>query len=68
MTSRAGARCALQTTGAQCLDIQREYWTGRFATRAARFPALEERALSMWQHCIERIENEPLDLDRNVTG
>ena len=47
------------------LDIQREYLDRALRYHERRgLPALEERALSMWQHCIERIENEPLDLDR----
>jgi proteasome accessory factor A len=47
------------------LDIQREY-----LDRAMRYyerrglPPLEERALSMWQHCMEQIEKDPLGLDR----
>jgi proteasome accessory factor A len=47
------------------LDIQREY-----LDRAIRYyerrglPPLEERALSMWQHCMEQIEKDPLGLDR----
>jgi proteasome accessory factor A len=47
------------------LDIQREY-----LDRAIRYyerrglPPLEERALSMWQHCMEQLEKDPLGLDR----
>ena len=47
------------------LDIQREY-----LERAMRYeenrglPPLEERALSMWKHCMEQIEKDPLGLDR----
>jgi proteasome accessory factor A len=50
---------------ASALDIQKEY-----LGRAIRFaeqrglPPLEQRALEMWQHCIERIEKDPLSLDR----
>jgi proteasome accessory factor A len=50
---------------ASALDIQKEY-----LTRAIRFdeqrglPPAERRALEMWTHCIERIEKDPLSLDR----
>ena len=49
------------------LDIQREY-----LERALRYadteglPALEQRALEMWEHCVSTIENDPLKLDREV--
>jgi proteasome accessory factor A len=49
------------------LDIQREY-----LDRALQFadahglPALEQRALEMWEHCVSTIENDPLKLDREV--
>ena len=49
------------------LDIQREY-----LDRALRYadtkglPALEQRALDMWEHCVTTIEDEPLKLEREV--
>jgi len=47
------------------LDIQREYLDRALRYHARRgLPALEERALAMWQHCIEAIEIDPLGLDR----
>ncbi|MFK8026369.1 MAG: proteasome accessory factor PafA2 family protein, partial [Ilumatobacter sp.] len=49
------------------LDIQREYLDRalRYAD-AQGFPPEEQRALDMWQHCIETIEDDPLKLDREV--
>ncbi|MGA9275559.1 Pup--protein ligase [Ilumatobacter sp.] len=49
------------------LDIQREYLDRalRYAD-AQGFPPMEQRALDMWQHCIETIEDDPLKLDREV--
>jgi proteasome accessory factor A len=50
---------------ASALDIQKEY-----LGRAIRFddqrglPPVEHKALEMWRHCIEGIENDPLSLDR----
>jgi proteasome accessory factor A len=50
---------------ASALDIQKEY-----LSRAIRYdeqrglPELEKKALSMWTHCIEQIEKDPLGLDR----
>jgi proteasome accessory factor A len=50
---------------ASALDIQKEY-----LGRAIRFdqqrglPPIEHRVLEMWQHCIERIEKDPLSLDQ----
>jgi len=65
MTSRAERGAPCKRTGAQCpRHPARIPGPGASLPRAARSPGLEERALSMWQHCIERIENEPLDLDR----
>ncbi len=49
------------------LDIQSEY-----LERAIRFAAhheldpLEKQALSMWEHCLTTIEDDPLKLDREV--
>ena len=52
---------------ASALDIQSEY-----LSRAMKFadqkglPEDELRALSMWKHCVETIERDPLLLDREV--
>src|SRR5215207_5348319 len=49
------------------LDIQGEY-----LQRAMRYhetkglSPLEEKALEMWQHCVEGIERDPLSLDREI--
>jgi proteasome accessory factor A len=49
------------------LEVQQEY-----LTRAIRYaeqrglPPMEQRALDMWQYCIEGIEKDPLSLDREV--
>ncbi len=47
------------------LDIQREYLDRAMRYQERRgLPPLEERALSMWKHCMEQIEKDPLGLDR----
>jgi proteasome accessory factor A len=49
------------------LEVQQEY-----LSRAIRYseqrglPPVEQRALEMWQHCIDGIEKDPLTLDREV--
>ncbi|MDA9293147.1 proteasome accessory factor PafA2 family protein, partial [bacterium] len=49
------------------LDIQREYLDRALRYSGAQgFPPMEQRALEMWQHCIETIEDDPLKLDREV--
>lgn len=49
------------------LDIQREYLDRALRYRdTAGFTDLENRALEMWEHCIETIEDDPLKLDREV--
>jgi len=50
---------------ASALDIQSEYLNRaqRFSETKG-FSPLEERALEMWQHCLERIEKDPFSLDR----
>src|SRR5579883_140135 len=50
---------------ASALDIQSEYLTRaqRFADTRGLSP-LEDRALEMWQHCLEGLEKDPLSLDR----
>ena len=49
------------------LDIQSEYLNRalRFAEHHDLSP-LEEQALTMWEHCLATIENDPLKLDREV--
>ena len=49
------------------LDIQSEYLNRalRFAEHHDLSP-LEEKALTMWEHCLTTIENDPLKLDREV--
>jgi proteasome accessory factor A len=49
------------------LDIQSEYLNRalRFAEHHDLSP-LEEQALTMWEHCLTTIENDPLKLDREV--
>jgi len=47
------------------LDIQREYLDRAMRYQERRgLPELEERALSMWKHCMEQLEKDPLGLDR----
>jgi proteasome accessory factor A len=47
------------------LDIQREYLDRALRYHERRgLPPLEERALSMWQHCVQAIEKDPLSLER----
>lgn len=49
------------------LDIQREYLDRALRYSATRgFPALEQKALEMWEHCVTQLEKDPLDLDREV--
>jgi proteasome accessory factor A len=49
------------------LDIQREYLDRALRYADTRgFPPLEQRALEMWQHCVSRLETDPLSLDREV--
>jgi proteasome accessory factor A len=66
MTCRRRVRLA-NGREVSALDIQREY-----LDRALRYadtkglPALEQRALDMWEHCVTTIEDEPLKLEREV--
>jgi proteasome accessory factor A len=66
MTCRRRVRLA-NGREVSALDIQREY-----LDRALRYadtkglPALEQRALEMWERCITAIENDPMKLDREV--
>ena len=52
---------------ASALEIQ-----GEFLSRAQRYaeqrglPPAEQKALQMWQHCMEHLEKDPLSLDREV--
>jgi proteasome accessory factor A len=49
------------------LDIQREYLDRALRYSETRgFPALEQQALDMWEHCITTLENDPMKLDREV--
>jgi proteasome accessory factor A len=52
---------------ASALDIQGEYLSRalRYAETRGLSPA-EDRALEMWQHCMEGLEKDPLSLDREV--
>ena len=52
---------------ASALEIQSEYLERalRFATYHELDP-LEKQALQMWEHCLTRIEDDPLTLDREV--
>ncbi len=52
---------------ASALDIQSEYLTRalRYAERRDLHP-LEKQALTMWEHCITTLENDPFKLDREV--
>jgi proteasome accessory factor A len=49
------------------LDIQREYLDRalRYAETKG-FGPLETKALEMWEHCVNTIEKDPLDLDREA--
>jgi proteasome accessory factor A len=49
------------------LDIQREYLDRalRYADSQG-FPPLEQRALEMWVHCMTKLEDDPMKLDREV--
>jgi proteasome accessory factor A len=50
---------------ASALDIQSEFLNRalRFAETRG-FPEEEQRALEMWEHCLQGIEKDPLSLDR----
>jgi proteasome accessory factor A len=50
---------------ASAFDIQQEYLSRavRYAESRGLSP-MEERALSMWQHCMDGIEKDPFSLDR----
>lgn len=66
MTCRRRVRLA-NGREASALEIQSEY-----LNRALRYAAhheltpLEKQALVMWEHCLTRIEDDPLSLDREV--
>ncbi|MEL6890684.1 MAG: Pup--protein ligase [Actinomycetota bacterium] len=49
------------------LDIQREYLDRalRYADSQG-FPPMEQKALEMWEHCVTTLENDPMQLDREV--
>ena len=49
------------------LDIQREYLDRALAYADKKgFPEFEHRALSMWEHCVTKLESDPLSLDREI--
>src|SRR5215204_1452574 len=52
---------------ASALDIQREYLgrAQRYAETRGLTP-LEMRAMEMWEHCLDGLENDPFSLDREV--
>jgi proteasome accessory factor A len=66
MTCRRKVRLA-NGREVSALDIQREYLDRalRYADTKG-FPAMEQKALEMWEHCVSTIENDPLKLDREV--
>jgi proteasome accessory factor A len=66
MTCRRTVRLA-NGREVSALDIQREYLERaiRYADSKGLSP-LEEKALTMWEHCITTIESDPLKLDREV--
>src|SRR5829696_2809726 len=66
MTCRRTVRLA-NGREVSALDIQREYLDRaiRYAETKGLSP-LEEKALEMWQHCVEGIERDPLSLDREI--
>jgi proteasome accessory factor A len=66
MTCRRTVRLA-NGREVSALDIQREYLDRalRFADTKG-FPALEQRALEMWEHCVTALENDPMKLDREI--
>ena len=66
MTCRRTVRLA-NGREVSALDIQREYLDRalRYADTKG-FGPLETKALSMWEHCITTIENDPLKLEREV--
>ncbi|HLI02349.1 MAG TPA: Pup--protein ligase, partial [Acidimicrobiales bacterium] len=50
---------------ASALDIQAEYYNrARRYQELKGFSPLEDRALDMWQHCLEGLEKDPWSLDR----
>jgi len=50
---------------ASALDIQKEYLSRAVRYGEQRgFSPSEEKALAMWQHCVEGIEKDPFSLDR----
>ena len=50
---------------ASALEIQQEYLTRARRYQESRgLSPLEDRALDMWEHCLEGLEKDPLSLDR----
>ena len=66
MTCRRTVRLA-NGREVSALDIQREYLDRaiRYADAKGVSP-LEEKALTMWEHCVTTIESDPMKLDREV--
>jgi proteasome accessory factor A len=49
------------------LDIQREYLDRALRYGETKgFPALEQKALDMWEHCVSTIENDPMKLEKEI--
>src|ERR1700712_1006296 len=66
MTCRRRVRLA-NGREVSALDIQSEYLQRALRYAEAKgFGPLETKALNMWQHCVETIEKDPLELDREV--
>jgi proteasome accessory factor A len=66
MTCRRTVRLA-NGREVSALDIQREYLDRALRYADAKgFAPMEARALEMWEHCVEQIEKDPLELDREV--
>jgi proteasome accessory factor A len=66
MTCRRTVRLA-NGREVSALDIQREYLDRALRYADAKgFGPMEARALEMWEHCVEQVEKDPLELDREV--
>jgi proteasome accessory factor A len=52
---------------ASALDIQGEYLNRALKYAQTKgFPEEETKALGMWKHCMEALENDPMTLDREI--
>src|SRR4051812_44827399 len=66
MTCRRTVRLA-NGREVSALDIQKEYLERAIRYSEVKgFSPMEQQALSMWEHCITTIENDPMKLDREV--